>query len=293
MGIKLLRPTLTLAMVALLCGGCKIHITDTPLFTSTKAATVDHVEKSAVDVETHNGAIRIARSGREDVEIVATVRAESQERADATTVNAQRDETGRLIVRVAWPGGDRRGREACDLDISIPDAFGVRIKTHNGEISILGLAGAAELETHNGDVRVQGHDGDVRIGTYNGQIVALRVTGPISAETHNGSIDVDEAATRVEAHTHNGGIDVMFGADSSGPVIAESHNGAVTIEFGSGFGGQLTASTSNGSIELEGIAADSITERRKTRVALRLGEAEAVSTVSTRNGAVTLRRISP
>jgi hypothetical protein len=274
--------------------GCTVHISSSaPLFKSTQTAIVDHVPGSPIDVQTENGSIHLAKAERADVEILATIQAETQQRADETEVVVERNEAGELVVRIEWPGGKRMGREACNLEIALPDAGGATLKSQNGEVTLSGLSGKAVLETHNGTVQVKEHDGDLQAVTHNGQVAIEGVTGSISVETDNGEIEITEAMAGLEARTRNGAVDISLAGEDAGPVTVESHNGAITLEVGDALSGKLQASTSNGAIEIVGIPADRVVERQKNRLTLQFDESETASSVETHSGAVTIRRSRP
>src|SRR5262245_11426818 len=94
-------------------GGCdwdgatveRIHTTSVP-----------HVAGAGLDVEGDNGKIVVRRGGTSEVAIKATIRAKTQERADAVRIEAGRSSAGSgrsaenaLVVRAKWPEDKRLG----------------------------------------------------------------------------------------------------------------------------------------------------------------------------------------
>ena len=89
-------------------------------FTSVKNVATPAPAVGGIDAETRNGSITIAAGGGGQVSVVATVRAATQERADATVVNVTQQPDGSVSVRVAWPGGSPQSNDGCSLEITVP-----------------------------------------------------------------------------------------------------------------------------------------------------------------------------
>ena len=58
----------------------------------------------------------------------------SDERLLATTISANRDGSGVLVIEATPPDGGWKSSEGCAFDISIPDAKDVTLKSSNGAI---------------------------------------------------------------------------------------------------------------------------------------------------------------
>jgi hypothetical protein len=192
-------------------------------------STTSHQIGQALSLETDNGTIKVVKAGEKDVVVKASVRATTQERADALKIVTARDAAGKLQVSIAWPDGKRQPNEGADLTIEIPDVNGLEAQTSNGSIELGGFAGPAKLETSNGQVVVREHKGTVRAVSSNGGIEL---------------IDVDGA----DADTSNGDIDIKLSDDATGPLKADTSNGGIDVYLGKGFKGTLACKTSNGNI---------------------------------------------
>ena len=94
----------------------------------------------------------------------------SAERLAAVKVVSTRSEDETLSIAVEWPGGKPENREQCRLDVLIPDADGVKVRTSNGRVEITGLAGEADLDTGNGAISVTSHTGPVKARSGNGAV---------------------------------------------------------------------------------------------------------------------------
>ena len=194
-----------------LLGGCSLPfpIVD-PLHEETRHANVPHVDESPIDVVTVNGSVSVTQEEREDVEIVAHLKAVSAERLAAAKVVSTRAEDNTLSIAVEWPDGKPENREGCRIDVLIPDADGVKVRTSNGGVEIAGLAGKADLETSNGAISVTSHTGPVKARTSNGAVTVRRSEGALDVATRNGRIEVSEATADVKLETSNGTIDLAL-----------------------------------------------------------------------------------
>lgn len=231
-----------LALALLFAGACSAFLPGCGMmgwteakFKATRTSTLPHVAGKAVDVQTDNGSISVVKAASSEVTITASLKAISQERLDAATVTAGRNERGTLVVRVVWP--DRRqSSEGCSFEIALPDAVGATLTTSNGAVNIAGLSGPADLHSSNGAIVAKDH------------------AGTIDAETSNGKIELVDVGSPVKASTSNGSITLVLRADAPGPVNLASSNGSLDLTLSSVFAGSLTADTSNGSVTVTSAA---------------------------------------
>jgi hypothetical protein len=69
-----------------------------PLHKATRTINLPHRGESAIEVDAVNGSVVVSQSDRDDVQIVAHLRAVSPERLETAEVVADRDEGGALSV---------------------------------------------------------------------------------------------------------------------------------------------------------------------------------------------------
>lgn len=257
-------------------------------FSETRRLEVDHVAGSGLDVQSRNGGVAVRVADVETVHIDATIRALTAERLEATEVLASRDEGGTLLLRVAWPEGQRQPNEGVSFDIRVPDASGVTIDTGNGPIVLEGTAGAASLHTSNGRIEVAGHDGPLMARSSNGRLTLSAITGEIDVETSNGRIEIEGARGPVGARTSNGRISLGFDERGVGPLRLRTSNGSVVVRLPRGFAGTLRAQTSNGGVHLDGLDAGALVSSGRGHAVLGFGDGED-SEIRTSNGGVTIR----
>jgi hypothetical protein len=168
---------------------------------------------SLVDVDgKRNGGIRVKGENRSDVLVRACVQTVgvTDEEARAIAKNI-RIETGSQI-RAEGAGEDTNA--AVSYEILVPRATNLKLRAHNGGISIGSVEGNVEFETNNGGVNLSDVAGDVRGKTRNGGVnvslsgSAWRGAG-LDVETTNGGVNLslpENYAARIETGTVNGGF---------------------------------------------------------------------------------------
>jgi len=262
------------AYVAIVAGlslsGCTNLI---PVKEQVTTITVPHSAGGGLDVAARNGFIVIKSSPRADIQIIATLRMTTDDRLAGTTISANRDAAGTLIVAATPPGGNWLGSEGCSFDITMPDVNGVSARSGNGRIEITGTAGPATLQTSNGAIFVNQHAGSLNAKTSNGRIEVAGVTGAVKADTSNGAVRV------------------ALSPQNAGPVDIDTSNGAVTLEIGPSFAGTVSASTSNGSVTgpKHGPTSFAFEKTGRTKAKLRVGSGGESSTIRSSNGSISIR----
>lgn len=257
-------------------------------FTRSGQASTPHVARTGLDVLSDNGAVTIASATGESVSVAYTIRAISQDRANATNVSLTRAEDGSLLVRINWPNGKRRGNEGCELNISVPETAWVRAITTNGAITCTGMEGTAELRATNGEITLANHSGPSKLRTTNGAIRSSAVSGDVQAETTNGSVDLSAIGGFVIAQTTNGDVAVKLAPDSKGPLKVTTTNGSVKVSLSGGFSGNLKVSTTNGGISLN-VPQDVKVSGGKKEKKLEFG-GDGDSSIRTVNGGISVSR---
>lgn len=248
-------------------GGCVNVVARSTATTSAEAA---FEQAGPLTVTTENGYITVRRALGETVTVVGHVVAQTQARADATTLVLTRGEGGSLGVTVSWPEGGRQRSEGCSIEVLIPAATTMTLVTSNGALTVTGMSGEATLRTSNGAITVADFDGRVSATTSNGAIVLQNIPG-------------------ATANTSNGRITVALADGASGPVSLRTSNGAIELSVGSGFDATVTASTSNGRVSVVGKDITTVASGKNSGT-YKFGEGTQASTAKTSNGSVTITR---
>jgi len=173
-------------------------------------------------VDTHDGGITVTGvRGASEVLIKAELRvrgftaAEAQSNLSALEVLRQQQAGALQVSGRASEQLDSNMSPSFSFTITAPAELVASLRSHNGEITVRGLAAALTVETHNGGVSVATSGPRVDLLTHNGGI-ALQLLGDGPADG------------RIE--THNGSITLTVGAERSAAVLASTHNGALQAQ---------------------------------------------------------------
>lgn len=142
-----------------------------------------------------------------------------------------------------------------DFTIDLPARLATESLSHNGDIVVQGVAGAAKATTHNGSIALAGDSPDVQ------------------ATSHNGDVSWRGSGRRVALTTHNGDVDAEFAASGEVQADLSSHNGDVTLGLPGAVDALFAAETSNGDVRLRASGTDAVVVGRGRRTATgRLGK---------------------
>ncbi len=261
-------------LFVLLCGGCNFSLV--PLVETSHLLDEPVAPRIPIYLGTVNGSITV-KEAPADIEwnvvrIETTTKCVTQERCNQTQIIRNR-ENGTFAIKVRWPDNKRKNREGCDFVITIPHAQsnGVHLRSSNGQITIEGLSGPADLQTSNGPIKVQRHTGSIKAHTSNGHMEFTNVSGDVDAQTSNGKIELTQSET------------------AEGTVNLKSSNGGIDFGFGDKFSGKIKLHTSNGSLNIKHVPENAtIQPSGKTDTVIHFGDSDKVSTITTSNGSITL-----
>jgi hypothetical protein len=238
--------------------------------------SVDVDPRGRISIETVNGSIEVETWDRDEVEIQAVKEARAGDRGAARELLAETeiviDDRDGLEVRVNRPRrgfGGRRGNISVSFTLRIPRGAARVAETTNGNVSVEGLAGSADVNTTNGSVRLDDIGGDTQVITTNGSITALGLRGRFGGRTTNGSITAEILADSLNEDmrltTTNGSIELMVSSNLAASIVARAGNGRIinnlegrelVVSRGSldlelaGGGLRIDLRTTNGRIEL-------------------------------------------
>ena len=202
---------------------------------------------ATLKVRNVNGAIRVDTWDRSEVQFTGDFKPGSR---DEHVKVVMEPGPRSLVIRGEYPkssGGNSRGPE-CQMTLKVPRELTLFLDTVNGEVTLRGTAGRAEVETVNGAVRVD------------------QVCGALKLETVNGAIQgsgLDNRGLDLEAGTVNGGIDLQMDA----------------------LKGYLTAATVNGGVSFTAKGAEGV-EAKRNRVSAHFPGGDGRIRLRTVNGAI-------
>lgn len=202
-----------------------------------------------------NGGISIVGWDREEVQVVAMVRAHSTTMEEAHTL-------ARDLEVIAEPGRIRTDGPRPERGTGWSVSYEIRVPRQTN----------LDLESSNGGLDVQDVTGDMRLRTTNGGIELAGVSGDVQGRTVNGGVTVELDGDRwtgrgLELQTTNGGVTLRMPPDYSAELSARTVNGRLEVDF---------------PITVQG--------RLGKQVEASLGNGGAPIRVQTTNGGISLRR---
>ena len=236
---------------------------------------------ATVDVENLAGEVTVVGTAGGDIEIVATIHAESGDLADAQTllsalvIEFDEDRDG-VDVRAVFPvdrfdryrypqsgrgnsntqttyQGERVSVTSRDVDdavtlyvdfeIRVPTGIAVDIENNVGDVSATGMQAEFSADTGSGNVTVRDGSGEVSTDTGSGDVTVSGYTGEVNADTGSGDIEITDINGDVSADTGSG--DVSLTDVDASRVEADTGSGDIEMERVSG---SISADTGSGDI---------------------------------------------
>ena len=265
-----LRRFLPLSLLAVAC-----------LYTYKLEVTENHTYAAAgisrLSATTKNGAISVTASTGTVITVDVLKHAYGRDKADAeqAIANVVYSDTvvgDELRVKAEMPSGSRP--YGASFTITAPENVGISLSTTNGDVSVANTVGDINAGTTNGDIELAGTMGTASVSTTNGRLNVKVHSGPLYGGTTNGAVDCDlaalGAAESVGLATTNGAVTLLLPDDVSALIDITNTNGLITIyDF-------------------------TVTYESQTEHHLRgrIGSGASSITITTTNGAVTVRRRS-
>jgi hypothetical protein len=188
--------------------------------------TIPRSAAETLDVEPNmNGGVSVTGWDRSDYSVVACKIAaarsydEAEERLRAVKLNI---EGGR--VRITGPSGEKW---SAHILVRAPRGSSVRLRTHNGPISLKNFEGHAEASTVNGPIDVYRVSGEVRAESENGPLSVAGSGGNLQLRTQNGPLHISLEngswkGTGLEASTQNGPVSLFLPERFDSPVRVDT-----------------------------------------------------------------------
>lgn len=211
--------------------------------------TVDPGTK--LEVHNANGEITVSTWNKNIVEVYALKKTRYGTN-ELKKVNIDVTTDDKVIVRTQYL--EKNARVSVEYTIHVPPNVEIeRLETSNGEITLTGTKGDAQLITSNGEIIAKNVIGSIKAETSNGEIIIEGSTGAVSAVTSNGEITIKRAQSIVEAVTSNGSIDAeMLHIPDRGSTI-ETSNGSIRLYLKDGLDADMRLTTSLGSVSVHDI----------------------------------------
>ncbi|OHB50083.1 MAG: hypothetical protein A2Y10_14130 [Planctomycetes bacterium GWF2_41_51] len=263
------------------------------------------------DAKIHNGEINITGSQTTDCNIAAeiNIKAENEEKAKefAEKVKFELVTEGDAIkVKIDRSDIPKSVQMTINMDVILPAEINLSLKTHNGKINAANIGKISAL-THNGNITVQGASGGADLITHNGKINIDNIAGKIKAITHNGEIKINGSQDKANLLTHNGkikytgaladlkfeshngNIDITCTGQSSAicNIWAQTHNSSISFAAPENFSAVIEASTHSGSINTD--LPVTIIEKSKNKLKGTIGDGRNNLSFKTHSGSIKIK----
>jgi len=244
-----------------------------------------------------------------DVVVTGTTRQEARIRGVTERNTRWRVSSSRITIEAE----SYRGRSGdSQYEISVPEGTRVILRSMNGDLTVRGVKGEADLHTNNGDVVVVDAVGRVEMVTLSGDVTGTRIRGAVDATSLNGTValtDVEGSSIAaestsgslelmnavspdIEMSTVSGTVDFSGPLDSKGRYSFTSHSGTVTLTIPQSTSARFSIETFNGEIDSDFpyTLQPNRDRRNGQRLEFNVGSGEARVTAESFSGGVVIRR---
>jgi DUF4097 and DUF4098 domain-containing protein YvlB len=194
-----------------------------------------------------------------------------------------------------------------DLELRLPAAARLELKTISGDVRVEGLSGRAKITTVSGDVTVNGCtggcaiktvSGDVRLKGLDGGVVVEGVSGDVTGsglrgpsleiKSVSGDLSLEGVAAReVQLSTHSGEVRAAAAFPTDAVVRVSSFSGDISLALPRDAGFTLSAKSRSGSVGSD--IPLQVSEQEEDNLQGRAGSGGADITLSTFSGDARLR----
>jgi DUF4097 and DUF4098 domain-containing protein YvlB len=199
------------------------------------------------------------------------------------TIQVQAPETNNLI--------NQNRASKVDFNISVPPTTTVVVHTRNGDISLAGTQGKADLNSDFGEINISDVKGGVAATSLNGKINVRRIQlldsgfGDATLNTGFGDLTLEDAIVQQANLSSRNGTVTLTNVNSDGELNVSSDFGEIVIN--SAQGSNLQAGTRNGAITLTDIGLDKKVSAQSDFGDLKLTRVQAQEyDLNTKSGAV-------
>ena len=244
-----------------------------------------------------------------DVVVTGTTRQEARIRGVTERNTRWRVSSSRITIEAE----SYRGRSGdSQYEITVPEGARVILRSMNGDLTVRGVKGEADLHTNNGDVTVVDAVGRVEMVTLSGDVTGTRIRGAVDATSLNGTVALtDVEGSSIAAESTSGSLELMNvvspdiemstvsgEVDFSGPLNPKgrysftSHSGTVTLTIPTSTSARFSIETFNGEIDSDFpyTLQPNRDRRNGQRLEFNVGTGEARVTAESFSGGVVIRR---
>jgi hypothetical protein len=188
---------------------------------------------------------------------------------------------------------ERQDGDKVDLQVHIPNQWGVHFNMHQGVHIQVQVPPLAALDLHSGDghIMVNGITGQARLDTGDGHITVQNFTGNLRGHTGDGHMSIDGSFSDLDLRTGDGHIDLSVhpGSKMSSGWMIHTSDGRVNARLPEDLAAELYAHTGDGRIVLDlPVSVSGSIER--TRVRGKLNGGGPLLEITTGDGGIRIAR---
>ncbi len=215
-------------------------------------------EEPRLVVDNFAGTVTVVAGERDTIEVVATKRANTQNRLDDIEVDWSQNELG---VEISTRRGSLQGGQASvDLDVTAPPGTQIELRLGAGDIRIEDINGEMTVNSGTGDIDVRGARGPVNLSTGTGDIHVEDVDDELIARTGTGRVDVQGADGRADLRSGTGDID--YEGRPEGASSFEAGVGDITLRLPTDADVEIDLTSGLGNVSVRGF--EDVEESRRT-----------------------------
>lgn len=144
--------------------------------------------------------------------------------------------------------GDERNPRPATIEVTLPKAAKLWVKTATAEISISGMTGSLDIYTVSGAITVSGSPADMNAEAMDGNINVTGSPGWIRAKSASGNVQLRGSSSDATLSTVSGGVIVSGGAFEKAKF--ESVTGPIRFEGSFARGGSIIFDSHSGQIDV-------------------------------------------
>jgi DUF4097 and DUF4098 domain-containing protein YvlB len=210
--------------------------------------------KSAVHIETNDGAVRVSTWEGKQIEARVETTGWRIDDNEVRIIERQVGDRLELEARVPnfhWNSGFRN--RSLRIELRIPLESDLSIRTGDGSVETDNNVGSVDIHTGDGHIKVNRARGAIRLSTGDGHIEATGLDGRLEATSGDGHIQIEGRLDSLNLNTNDGTIDarVSRGSRMSTNWSIRTGDGDVTLRLPEDFQADLEMHTGDGRIRTD------------------------------------------
>jgi hypothetical protein len=179
-------------------------------------------------VDADSASVRVSGGATNQVSVRMTVRGSEKDLATAKLDAFQKDDGVNVMLRRGGKGGWfgwASGRGEGQIEVTVPQRYGISIQTAGGSVELNGTIGSATLHTSGGNIVARNVTGKVEARTSGGEIIADTIRGDVDADTSGGDVRLLNVDGKIRGQTSGGSVECSLVGTNRGISVTTSGGG--------------------------------------------------------------------